>query len=936
MKCTALTLFLIHLSGATMHAAESDAPQAVLAWFTDARVKNSIRTSQPSDILPRETGTEGKGVILEKPVPMRNILFDRENGLISFWIKPMWNGADGKSHRILRIGDPRTNGMLLEKAESGMLRFVVRSPGKETAARTDVSAWKAAQWHHVAISWMSVNGRPVGLPLWIDKVCVAGPVYGGDAFPDPADKRLWIGDATSDAVMDELILRREFKTESGWGQVATVYRDYFRTAPYTKIDIDLRPMYGPMDTRVVTGCEKQFGLLAERSRRRERITDCAVRYCQWSYFDAKPFISWTTSDKDIATVNSEGRVTGKAVGTCTLTAEYRGLKTSFQLEVITADQPDLDLAYVERLPKYKVGGKKDRPSAGETVQSVAHIFNFGYETVPPGVEIVFQLIPDRNRNFRCDPGEAPIHVQRKTIDAELKPQEKAAVSFEWKWTEEPTWIRVVADPENKLPELCEANNQQCDLNLARPLQMGVTQKALTACYNERKINHVGSFSLYDWINGQVARFNAMFRDAVYPTTSPDGVRDSFRIDEIYVMQPDKRKRNDEPYWREENLYDGGFPINEGIDLMAIDAAILHEFGHTCAALPDLYGYGVFKDNVLLRDSGGTLYVESPLLPAIQKDGLLPLSSANSVPCGVGYRYLMDGCQLQLAPFHAGAVQWFAGYRGNRFWGTQGRTIPFFEHCLEITDIDDKPLKGAAIYVYEVINTPCRSAATKYFTDRPKFTGNTDDAGLFRFPGRTDPHWDDPETDEVEGSIQVWNPFGRARSRTGDLRDTAFTPNVWTVEGLLLVKVAGGAETELHFLSLTDFNTAFFSGSRQKCILTIRTSMHPAGRITGIARPPIPEAVKKINLKPMAVAPREITVKCGSVFSIDGSKSRDPEGQPLTFRWRRTEGWGDPVASTEPVLKGRATAKPGITKYQFYVIDGLRASDPVVTTVKAVK
>lgn len=907
-------------------------PTAVRAWFTDAMIGGSWQGSSSVDALPDTPGTVGSGVFLKRSVPVENPLFEQKNGLVSFWIMPNWDGNDGKRHILLRIGNPHRNGLLVEKAAGGMLRYVMTSPVKTTAARWNVSDWKAGEWHHVAISWITVNNRPVGLPLWIDKVCVDGPVFGGSEFMNPEDTRVWIGDDSSDAVMDELICRTKFDTESSWGQIAEVYRDYFRTAPCTGIAIDLNPHYGPMDPRIVQACQKQFGLLAERQGRMERITDFAVRYGQWSEFDAKPFIKWYTSDEEIATVDENGMVTGNATGECTLTAEYRGMKASCQLEVIPIELPDLDLVYVERLPKYENDADKDRPAPGDKVQSVAHIINFGYKTAPAGAEVIFQLIPDANRNFRLDANERPVETQRTVIDRELKPREEITVTFDWIWTDEPTWVRVVVDPRGKFSEICNANNETCELNIARPLQMGITREMMDEFYNERKINHIGSFSLYDWMNGQLARFEAMLRDAVYPTTSPDGVRESFRIDRTYIFNPDETKREDEPYFKDAKLYDGGFPVNEPINLMAVDAAILHEFGHTCASLPDLYGYPVGKDNVLLKDENGEYYADGELMPAIHDNGMMPLSSANNVPCGVGYPPLMDTCKLWLHPAHAGAIQWFAGYRGGRFWSTQGRMIPAYEHILKVYDINDEPLKGAAIYVYHVINTPCQDAGTKYFADRPKFVGNTDEYGRFRFPHETDEIWDDPDTDIVEGAWPVWNPFGRAKTLTGSQPDVAFTPNVWVVEGLLLLKMMSGDQTEFHWLPLTEFNRVFLEGNRHRGIYPIRTSLRPAEGVTEVVKPEIPDVIKEKNLKPVAVAPEEVKVKCGEEFGIDGTKSHDPEGQPLVYRWRRLEGGTVPESSIEPVLKGKAPDEPGEAVYRFYVIDGLRVSDPITVRV----
>jgi hypothetical protein len=910
-------------------------PIAVKAWFTDAIIDDSWQGLKPDDALADVHGTAGKGVLLDRSIPVENSLFSQQNGIISFWLKPNWNGNDGKRHVILRIGDPEKNGLLVEKAANDMLRYVMASPVKMTAARSDVSYWKVGKWHHIAISWITANDRPIGIPLWIDKVCMDGPIFGGSEFANPEDNRVWIGDSTSDAVMDELICRNKFDSESSWGQVAEVYRDYFRTAPYTKIEIDLHPHYGPMEPRVVQGCQKQFGLLAKRHGKMEKVTDFAVRYAQWADFDAKPFIKWYTSDEKIATVDENGMVTGNEIGKCTLTAEYREMKASYQLEVIPIEQPDLDLVYVERLPKYANDADKDRPAPGDRVQSVAHIINFGYQTAPMGAEVIFQLIPDANRNFRLDEDEKPTETQQKIIDRELNPGEEITVAFDWTWTNEPTWVRVVVDPKGKFSEICNANNERCELNIARPLQMGITRKMMDDFYNNRKINHIGSFSLYDWMNGQLARFEAMFRDAVYPTTSPDGVRESFRIDKTYIFDPDETKWEDEPYAKDEKFYDGGFPVNEPINLMAVDSAILHEFGHTCASLPDLYGYPMSKDNVFLKDENGNYYAGGDLLPCVyENSNTLPMPSSIGVPCAVSYSSIMDFCHLWLPPWDAGMVQWFAGYRGGRFWGTQGRMIAMYEHILKVYDINDEPLKDAAIYVYHVINTPCQDAAgTKYFADRPKFIGNTDEDGRFRFPNQTDESWDDPDTDIVEGAYTVWNPFGRASTLTGSYPDVAFTPNVWIVEGLLLLKIVNGNQTEFQWLPLTEFNRVFFEGNKHRGTYPIRTSLQPTDDVTKIVKPEIPDAIKEKNLKPVAIAPEEVTVKCGEEFIIDGTKSYDPEGQPLIYRWHRRQGEATPDFSTESVLKGKAPNDPGESVYQFYVIDGLRASDPVDVRIR---
>jgi hypothetical protein len=923
-----IALFFLTIA-AHLCAADTE-PEAALAWFTDAAITNSVKTAPPQQLPPAAAGTVGKGVLLNKPVAIADPLLSRERGMISFWIRPNWDGGDGEAHRILRIGDPQRNGLLLEKSDKGMLRFVMASPEKITASRADISRWKAGEWHHVAIVWMDRDSKPLGLPLWIDKVAVDGPTAADNGFLDPEkmdDPRLWIGDETCQAAMDELIMRKELSTNLSPSQIAVVYRDYFATAPYTDIEINPDACFVPSDRRVVEGHEKQFGLKARCGGKMEPVTDYDVRYGQWSEFDAKPFIEWKTTDDRIAKVDQNGMVTGVACGKYKLEARFHGMSATYKLEVISPDQPDLDLLYVERLPRYRNDRSKDRPAPGDPVEYVAHVANYGYKEVPAGTVVRFELIPDSNGNFRIDPGERPTLSEDKVIEESIPPLGEETAEFPWRWTDDPIFLRTIVDPQNKVGEICEANNQSCDLNIARPLRFGYNPATLKSCYNDRKINHVGSFSYYDWITAQKLRLDKLVREAVWPTTTPDGIHDAFRLDKFYALKLDI-PWEEEQYEKDGPYYDGGFPVNEPVNMMAVDSAIIHELGHTCLSLPDLYCYPVRASAVLLKDDNGDYYAGSDLLPKIDGD-TLPYCSACNVPCGVGYDSLMNHCHQWLNPAQAGQVNYYRGYRGPRFWGTQGRNIPMREHYLALYDVNDDPLIGAAVYVYHCTQTGAMDSGTKFFADRPKFVGNTDPDGRFRFPDVTDCDWDDPDTDAVEGEWPVWNPFGRAKTTTGAPPDVAFTSNVWCTEGLLLLKVVSGDQTEFHWLPLTEMNDVFFSGERHVGVYPVRTSLHRSPGVTPIVRREIPEAIREKNLKPTAEVNvgEELTVHCGDEIVIDGSKSHDPEGQPLLYRWDvRGPGNPEPRTCQEAVYKGKAPTEPAELEIVFYVIDGLRVSD----------
>jgi len=307
--------------------------------------------------------------------------------------------------------------------------------------------------------------------------------------------------------------------------------------------------------------------------------------------------------------------------------------------------------------------------------------------------------------------------------------------------------------------------------------------------------------------------------------------------------------------------------------------------------------------------------------------------------------------MWLEESNAGRIQHFAGFRGPWFWGGKGRLVPTWKNTLLVVDVNDRPLAGAAVYVYHVAQNDIQSAAAKYFYDRAKFMGNTDQDGQFVFPKKTDKDWDDPGTDEVEDGLMVWNPFGGAQGgKKGLLPDVAFTPNVWHVEGILLLKIVSGEQTEFHWLDLTKFNTAYFK-NKLSGVYLIRTSLRPWDGETELVRPEIPEAIREENLRPVAVINTEadsiqvgkndvieVTVGPSEKFTLDASASRDPEGQPLILHeWQaRGRPAPSPRTATGPVYEGTAPKKPGECKMVFYVNDGLRVSKGVWIKVKVVE
>src|SRR5258706_6421811 len=91
------------------------------------------------------------------------------NGSLEFWIQPLWNGDDGKSHIVLRWG--AAGGMLFGKDAGNVWRGIFNRFGAAGLPERGVgvniaSEWKSNQWHYVAFTWseqslrLFIDGQP--------------------------------------------------------------------------------------------------------------------------------------------------------------------------------------------------------------------------------------------------------------------------------------------------------------------------------------------------------------------------------------------------------------------------------------------------------------------------------------------------------------------------------------------------------------------------------------------------------------------------------------------------------------------------------------------------------------------------------------------------------------------------------------------------------
>lgn len=981
--------------------------EAYLAWFTNATIAEGQKLSAPPNPPTLDpNGTKGSCLDLTKGhsviVPSMS---DTSRGVISFWIRPKEDGlrvVGGSEHVLLTAGNPKVNGLQISWDNlKGVLRFTMTGKNgtapKTTVCRADISNWQANDWHHVQVAWLDRDGVALGLAVWIDRVALASSVFGGTDFLDPLigsitsvqeaqlsciptpspsgsdlgiiipkqvtpsqipvttklSKSIVLGDRTSRAYMDELIFRFDLVwdcNDNYWGGTPIAYKDYFRTAPYTSIQITHKANRVSSDPWVLLGKKKQLGLIATRllntatgETTTEYITNFDRHYGQWSEFDAKPYITWKSNNTSRAAVDYSGLVTGAAITTVpvTISASFGGLNATYSMAVKSwSSKADLCLMYVERTPRYSKYGSKKWPAAGDIVTSKVNYGNFGFQTVN-NFKILFELIPDSNNNFKLDEDEAASVVISRDITAALAPNQTAQENFNWTWpanglTTGSVFVRVTLDSGEAVSEICEANNQRCEKNNAKAFDWGYHPSKFSNDYNSRVVNLVGSFSDYDWYNAQAARASMMMQEAVHSTTSPNGILDACRVDMFTAWE-----EPDASAWHDADQYfDGGFPqidLDFGSTPMDIDTANLHEIGHTTIGTPDLYGHPMTVYNMLLKDPIGQPYYNSVLFPVVgtigytEGDRLGMWSSATSGypdQLGVGYSALMDSCHLWIDKMEAGLAHL---YRQNR-----NRDYPWHlfspraagggpsKNSLLLLDKNDNPLNNAAVYLYQCINTGYLWAAwNKYYPDRPKFAGNSDAGGVYVIPTMTATSWDDWTTSRVEGAVACTSPF----DYTGYWGKGPGAPN-WQWGEMMLIKVVGAnGETEFHVLALSELNAAYFENivkggnSSTPAQYAVRTSLTGAVSPVDVILPTIPNIIKTSNLAPVAgvVEGTSISVPAGQSFTLHGSASYDPEGQPLYYWWNTPSNTARTPSITERLYDR------GEHYYYLYVTDGLRYS-----------
>jgi len=434
-----------------------------------------------------------------------------------------------------------------------------------------------------------------------------------------------------------------------------------------------------------------------------------------------------------------------------------------------AQASDLSIAFIQREPQNPswIGQIEIKDGLPLLKSNAPRPRNHWLE---PGVAAVFTAhvinqgnIPSPNAVFvwKLD-GKS---IQENPV-ASLKANESVKISLNWLWQEGKHSISgelIYKDPAAQ--DLCFKNNQISIRTNALPFCFFI-HKSVDAAFH-KSMNLVGSFSAVDWLQAHVARLNTALSESKYPS-APEGCLEQIYADRIFFYQTPQEL--------------------EGMQIQALadsQGSIVIEPSKDMKDLPKRWNGGIILsicEKLGLADHS-KLDVQNANNMVPGPDGLPLYWHYIHSPLIVGspsgeFRF-SEICVLALNKQYGRP----RGYCGDYFYDL----ADFYELILK--DRLDEPISNGRVRIYQ------RNQKNGISRDSV-FVGYTNDEGTLLLPNREAPVF---ETDR--GFRLHPNPFGKIELSCEN--------------GLFLIEVRANGQSDYFWLSVPDFNLAFWREAAKK-------------------------------------------------------------------------------------------------------------------------
>jgi len=536
-------------------------------------------------------------------------------------------------------------------------------------------------------------------------------------------------------------------------------------------------------------------------------------------------------------------------------------------EIAISTLPDLNAAYIGRLPRYDYTETKNRPAPGDAVTFQAYVANRGGQNT--GTFAYAWYIDDNP-------------VLNSTYP-NLLPGESISLSLGWIWESGLHAVRIELDPANLIAEVSEQNNAVEDPTNALAVGFWVEQSV----YDWFNIHQVelglGSVSWDDWAQRQLRYWNQMFETAISSLT-PQGVIERVRLDKVVILPdgtwqdcangPDPEDRTVDLVW--------GFPSElVGVDtgrrcppfnfyinnpeLQDFEPSLLHEMSHA-RYLVDLYGLNVFVNAAQLTNG---IDSNAPILTVdrdIENDQNFPLPAYLAIEgelvvcqakigntftnCSRGAEGTIPRNHSANAWVHLATVRLQDG-QGNLVQGSSSLPIigDWNDH-LYFDRYPDDLMSGGLIYgehsafawnrilgqrpVCGNYNAPCNIG--EYLNDLPLHNvmeiQGADGTPLYGvrveiYRAKPFPIWYGRVFLNSPDAVSFTNTQGRV-----DLGTSPFAPGSSIIHtygysnAVFLMRISSNNESIYRFFEITEANVAYWSGDQGTAIYIIPTPLSP--------------------------------------------------------------------------------------------------------------
>ena len=462
------------------------------------------------------------------------------------------------------------------------------------------------------------------------------------------------------------------------------------------------------------------------------------------------------------------------------------------------DIPDLDVTYIERLPRYRTNHGNNQffpwrriilkepndepvwPPAGTKTTFKAHVVNKG---------------PVKSKPFKYEWLIDGKRVAKGTHKA-LKAAEEVVFDRIWKAKDGSHTVTFRVTPAGE--DFSAWNNSRTD----RTDSLGLMFICARSTYDgfNRNLNMVESYSFEDWLQRHLDVMNFLFQASIHPG-SPEGCFERVRMDQFVVADDDKFVEATQtvgfrPDGSAENEGRWSFSPWSNYPVLAQGTGwgLIHELGHQLGIV-DYYTLDFGRHGTFSRDKNGDIIdvgTSYPYVGMMRGHGPVAFTEVTAVAMNLE--------------------------RGNHRGGYGDYLFNVPKECgIRILDGTGKPIPDAELRMFRRASGVCSGARRLILmSEGPVFEGKTDDNGVFMLPNEKPPF----TFTTFNGFTFTPGPFGDALV----LCDT----------GLFLVEVWKDGRRDIQFTDVTEFVKGKGRGFADKYIDDIETIL-PGGE--GSLQPP---------------------------------------------------------------------------------------------------